>query len=81
MSNLNTRDNKVLADSYVLAQQIRTRIESLLTDEVTIELLPDSLVPTGTLYNLLMCHEIMYEELVNRELVSIGQHVPNNTTH
>jgi hypothetical protein len=81
---LRTYDNKTLADIFVTASQIEATITKLLSNKEKIKGvtdLPDSLVPTGTLYELVLCYNALYTILSAEHLKEDAQHNSNNTIH
>lgn len=66
-------DSQVLHTMYQEALQMQTLIEESVGEKGP-ENLPESLVPTGTLYDLVSCFNAMYNILVERELVEFNTH-------
>lgn len=67
-----TLDSKILADNYVVAQQFVDNIVTFAreADAMSPEDLPDSMVPTNVLLNLCLCYSIMYDKLIDHQLLS-----------
>jgi len=76
-------DNKVIADHYAILAQMLEQIQETMKASKTEDLtnLPDSLVPTSTLFNIAVCYSVMYDALVEHSLVSNGHAKPTNTVH
>lgn len=65
------------------ALQIRENVEDLVSEnKLDLEHLPDSLVPTYLLYNLVCCYEALYNNCLNNQLLQTGNLKSNtNNTH
>jgi hypothetical protein len=74
-------DNKLLFDVYQKAVQISGKIEEKCNDEVSPDMLPESLIPTDMLYDLTSCFEAMYDKLMEEELVTAGFPKSSKTNH
>lgn len=78
-------DSKAITDYLTITTQIREKIETLLVEvrnrgtEIDIDQLPDSLVPTETLYNITLCYEAMFEILKDEDLIKSGN--PKSTSN
>lgn len=65
-------DSQVLHRAYQEAIQMQALIEEAVGAEKGPEALPESLVPTDTLYDLASCIVAMYNILVQQELVEFN---------
>lgn len=83
MTKIRVYESKALADNYSkLAQILQKTTEAMEASKVSdINLMPPSLVPTSLLYEVALCYDIMYNMLIDRELLSIGSPKSNNTSH
>lgn len=77
---LRTYNTKVLADTYNTTAQMQANIEKLLVDDKTIMDLPNSLVPTDTLYAIVLCYDAMYKLLLDYDLVKTGNNKHSSST-
>lgn len=81
---LRTYDSKALADVFVVSSQIEGTIARLLSSAEKIKSaheLPNSLIPTGTLYELVLCYNALYNILSAEHLKEDAQHKLTNTLH
>lgn len=83
MTKIRVYESKTLADNYSkLAQILHKTMEAMEEAKVSdIELMPPSVVPTSLLYEVAVCYDIMYNMLVDKELLSAGSPKSNNTFH
>ncbi len=84
MKKLRVWDDRLLAETYEITAQMQAQIEQLLSGSAMEGLseMPHSLVPTKTLYEITLCYDLMYNLLVNSELVKSGHHTnKSNTIH
>lgn len=66
-------DSAELASNLKTAIQIRAKIQEIAVESgVSIDKVPQSLVPTSTLYNLTVCYEALYNKLLELDLVETG---------
>lgn len=74
MEKLRVWDSKVLADVFVLLQQIQAGIAQLVnkTGAQSLADLPNSMVPTEKLYEITLCYELMYSKLLEYDLLATG---------
>jgi hypothetical protein len=73
-------DNKTLFQNLERTLQFKEKIEELaLEQEKNVTELPDSVVPTYVLYELVLCYEAMYDKLIEEELLTHGY--PKSTTN
>ncbi len=56
------------------AVNIRKEIEQLLEQDLEVEKLPNSIVPTWLLWNLVLCYEEIYNKLEAYNLIKNGNH-------
>jgi hypothetical protein len=82
MSKFNTWDSTVLADAVKISIQIRTKIEEMcITTRTPPDDLPNSLIPTSNLYNLVCAYEAAYNALIEKDLVKSGNPQTNKQIH
>lgn len=76
-------ENLAINDALKHALQIKENIEHLAVDSNThIKDLPQSLVPTSFLYNLVSCYEILYHVGLEEQLIKTGNlRTDRNNTH
>lgn len=66
-------DSIALADNIKLALQIKNKIEKLSHEgQVEVQDMPDSIVPTEALYEMMACFVAAYDMLLDQELVRTG---------
>jgi hypothetical protein len=67
-------DNDILNKVYVTSIQIEAQIEQLVSElsKEDITELPYSMVPTETLYEIVMSIDLMYNMLLDRDLIKSG---------
>lgn len=81
---LRTYNHKALADTFVTVSQIEAHIDALLAANPNITKasdLPDSLVPTNTLYSIVLCYSVMYNILAASHLKEDGYPKQTTTIH
>lgn len=63
-------DNKTLFQNLEKALQIKDQIETLALENNldSVAQLPDSVLDTNTLYEMVLCYEAMYDKLLEEEL-------------
>lgn len=71
---LRTWDNELLNTVYITSIQIEKQIEQLVNElsKEDITELPHSMVPTKTLYEIVMSIDLMYNILLNNDLIKSG---------
>jgi hypothetical protein len=75
-------DSKVLTDSYLLAVQFVSKIESIINEnDIPVTSLPASVLPTNELYAMCLCYEVMYDTLTKEHLIKDAHIKPTNTVH
>jgi hypothetical protein len=74
-------DSKLLNDTFVTTTQIKAHIETLIQQVMTNPLaeLPHSMVPTQTLYEIVLCNDLMYNLLLDKELIETGNKKTDRT--
>jgi hypothetical protein len=66
-------ENAAINDAVKHAIQIRENIEHIaITSNAEITSMPASIVPTGLLYNLACCYEILYNLALMQQLIETG---------
>ena len=66
-------DSAALCDTEKVVIQIRDKIEKLSHETKTeVQDLPDSLIPTAYVYDIVACFDAMYNMLLERDLVETG---------
>lgn len=73
MSKFKTWDSEILADAVKISIQIRAKIEEMcIKTRTPPDDLPNSLIPTDNLYNLVCAYEAAYNALMENDLVKSG---------
>jgi hypothetical protein len=74
-------DSKLLNEAYLIATQMRIQIEILMQQSMQngVVQLPHSMVPSDTLYELVLCNEMMYNLLIDKELIDTGNKKTDRT--
>ena len=72
MNKLRVWDNELLTDTYSVTSQIQHRIELILNQINNQVEIPHSMVPTKTLYEIVLGFDLMYNLLLDKELISLG---------
>lgn len=73
-------DSEALNKNLKTAIQIKAKIHEIaLQNGLDIVNVPQSLVPTSTLYDLIVCYEAMYNKLLDYDLIKTGNHKTNKT--
>jgi hypothetical protein len=82
MSKFKTWDSEVLADAVKISLQIRAKIEEMcITTRTPPDDLPNSLIPTSNLYNLVCAYEAAYNALIENDLVKSGNLTTQKNIH
>jgi hypothetical protein len=82
MSKFRTWDSEILLDAVKISLQIRTKIEEMcITTQTSPDDLPNSLIPTGNLYNLACAYEAAYNALIENDLVKSGNLKTDKNLH
>lgn len=74
-------DNKLLFQTYEKCIQIKSKIEDKCDDTTGPESLPQSVLPTDVLYEVVACYEAMYEKLLEEQLLVCGYPKSNKLYH
>lgn len=82
-TKLRVYDSKTLADNYAIATQFEHRLEQLVESNNLegISQLPDSVIPSSTLYALVLCYNVMYNILCEDQLIKDGHTKTSNIIH
>ena len=82
MSKFKTWDSEVLADAVKISLQIRAKIEEMcITTRTPPDSLPNSLIPTSNLYNLVCAYEAAYNALIENDLLKSGNVKTDKNIH
>lgn len=82
MSKFKTWDSDILLDAVKISLQIRTKIEELCVRTHTMpDNLPNSLIPTENLYNIVCAYEAAYNALIENDLVKAGNPKTQKNIH
>lgn len=83
MQKIRIWNSKTLADMYVIMQQMQAGIAAIAQkiNVTSISDIPNSMVPTQTLYELSLCYELMYEKLLEYDLLNTGNKKQSSTMH
>lgn len=82
MSKFKTWDSDILLDAVKISLQIRTKIEELCVRTHTMpDNLPNSLIPTENLYNIVCAYEAAYNALIENDLVKSGNPKTQKNIH
>lgn len=76
-------DSKALSDVFVNLQQIQNGIEEITAKVGAQSLadLPNSMIPTENLYEITLCYELLYNKLLEHDLLNTGNKKPSSTLH
>lgn len=75
-------DNRLLFQNLERVLQFKNQIEEIsVVNQTEVEDLPQSIIPTATFYELLLCYEAMYDKLLEEELVTHGYPKSTTTQH
>jgi hypothetical protein len=77
-------ESAYINESLKHALQIKENVEHLVeqnSEKLDLDNLPDSLVPTAMLYNLVCCYEALYNSCLTQDLLHTGnlKSATNNT--
>ena len=74
MKKLRIWDSKLISDIYSIAAQMRHSIDIIIENSNGIDIvaLPNSMVPTETLYELCICYEMLYSKVLEYDLINTG---------
>ena len=83
MTKIRAYESTVLADNYNILSQMLEKLNSALEDSdlTNLKNMPPSVLPTETIYNIAVCYSVMYDALVQHELLNIGQNHKSKLTH
>ena len=80
IKKLRVYDSKFLAETYSITTQMQGKIDNVLSGEgMVLEKLPVSMVPTSTLYEILVCFEVMFLMLYDEHLIKDAHIKPTKT--
>jgi hypothetical protein len=73
-NKLRVWNTKLLNDIYAISTQLRASIENISkqTGIMNLAVLPPSTIPTSTLYELVACYEVLYNRLLEEDLLKTG---------
>lgn len=66
--------DKEYYETLVCAVNIRKEIEALFEQDLELEDLPPSILPTWLVWNLVLCYEEIYNKLEAQNLIKSGNH-------
>jgi hypothetical protein len=74
MKKIRIWDTKLLTDVFAIAAQMQLQLEDIVkqTGVTNLKSLPNSMVPTETLYHLVISYEILYNRLLDADLLNTG---------
>ena len=84
MKKLNVWDSSVLASNYNVANQALAKLAIICSNiegDVNLKDLPPSMFPTEALYNLCIAYTVIYDTLVEHQLLNTGNKKPTNQIH
>jgi hypothetical protein len=67
-------DTKLLTNTYAVVAQMKAQIETIVqqTGVTSLQVLPNSMIPTDKLYEIATCYEILYNRLLDQDLLNSG---------
>jgi len=74
-------DNRLLYETLQKVIQVTNTVETKCGDKLSPGDLPQSIVPTDTLYEICLCYQSLYEKLETEELLQSGYPRGKPTTH
>jgi hypothetical protein len=76
-------DIKQLGDAYVITEQIRAQIEMLFMnlDASSLNDIPHSMVPTETLYHIVSGYGLLYDAVLDYDLIKTGNTKQDHKSH
>lgn len=80
MKKIRIWDSQLLTNGFVLASQFKQNIETLFGEFnlMSIKEMPPSMIPSDTLYEIVLGYVTMYNTLLDHELLNTGNRkVPN----
>lgn len=83
MQKIKVWNSKTLADNYVILEQMQAAIEQIAKQVSANSLadLPNSMIPTETLFEICICYELMYTKLLEHDLLTTGNIKQSSTLH
>lgn len=83
MEKIRVWNSKILADGYVVLEQMAARIADIVekTEATSLSDLPNSMIPTLTLYEIAVGYSLMYEKLLEYDLLNTGNIKQSSTIH
>lgn len=83
MTKLRAYESKTLADNYTILAQIVAKLHLAMKEAEVSDLksLPPSVVSTEILYNIAICYSVMYDTLVENQLLHAGHNHKSKLTH
>ena len=83
MQKFRAYNSKLIADTYAITQQFQAKIEELVkaNEGSDVSDLPASVIPTDTLYAILLCYDVMYNTLCTEHLIKDAHIKPTGTIH
>lgn len=84
MKKLRVWDSDLLTSTYEKTSQIQANIEQLIDaiESHNVSDLPNSLVPTDTLYEVVLSFDLMFNLLLDKQLIETGNKKQDkNTIH
>ena len=77
-----TYNSEVISKHYIELLQIKHHIdETVQNSKISYADLPASIIPTETLYMVAVCYDLMYNSLLNYQLIKSGNMKQTNTLH
>lgn len=76
-------DSKLLSSTFVILEQMQAGIAQIVrnTNATSLNDLPNSMIPTITLYEISLCYELMYNKLLEYDLLNTGNIKSTSTIH
>lgn len=83
MEKFKVWDTRAFTELYGLVEQIESTIVKLVEEGLVNNLsqLPPSLVPTASLYQLCIAYKLLYDELLEKNLLEVGSKQVTNLLH
>jgi hypothetical protein len=75
MSNkLKIWDTRLISDTYTITAQMQAQIDAIVeqTGVSNLESLPHSMIPTASLYEILICYAMLYNRVLDADLLNTG---------
>jgi hypothetical protein len=76
-------ENRQISNTYMVSEQIKAHIETMFINLGANSLndLPSSMVPTETLYELVLGYSTMFDQLMESDLLKLGNKKHSNNLH